>query len=122
MNMNMFAKLLDESGLPPYRVADKAGLKRNTVYRLVKGDEIPDCNLGTLRQVAAALGHKVVISFEPMIPLRRVKSDELEIDGQIVTVLCSVGKSGDTEVFRCQDRDGKTWDICNYELGPLEDQ
>lgn len=64
--MNTFAELLEKLEIPAYRAADKAGVTRNPVYRWTKGPEIPDCNLGTLRQVAAALGHKVVISFEPV--------------------------------------------------------
>lgn len=64
--MNTFAQLLERLNIPPYKAADKAGVTRNPVYRWTKGEEIPDCNLGTLRQVVAALGHRVVISFEPI--------------------------------------------------------
>jgi len=64
--MNTFAQLLEKLNIAPYRAADKAGVTRGPVYRMSKGEEIPDCNLGTLRQVAASLGHKVVISFEPV--------------------------------------------------------
>lgn len=51
----------------------------------------------------------------------RVESDELEeLNGKTVVMLCPAGKAGDTEVFRCQDADGHTWDVCDHELTETE--
>jgi len=58
MTDNKIRQLLDEQGMTRYRLAKNTGLKNNTILSLTSPDQpIPDgTRLGTLRQIAQALG------------------------------------------------------------------
>lgn len=66
MSKNPLKELIDSRKLAPYRVADEASLTRGAVYRLYRADDLPNAETDTLRAIAAVLGHRLVISFEPI--------------------------------------------------------
>jgi hypothetical protein len=69
MSKNPLKELIDNHlGLAPYRVADEAGLTRGAVYRLYRPDDLPNAETDTLKAIAEVLGHRLVISFEPIAP------------------------------------------------------
>lgn len=53
-NVEIFNKLIEESGLTDKQLAEKAGMSRQTIWLLRKG-EVTDVKLSTLQSLASAL-------------------------------------------------------------------
>jgi hypothetical protein len=65
--MNNLKTLVENQTVKPYRIADVAKIARNTLYTYIADDDLPDAaTLGKLRCVAAVLGQRVIVTFEPI--------------------------------------------------------
>jgi hypothetical protein len=58
--MNPIRELLN--GEPPYRIADKIGMPRNTLYKVVRETGIPESTtIRTIAKIASYFGYRVEI-------------------------------------------------------------
>lgn len=67
VEINPLFLLVKRNKMPAYQLAKKIGMSRNTISRLMAYNEMPrNVELQTLDNLAAALGQRVVVSFEPV--------------------------------------------------------
>lgn len=67
MEVNPLFLLVKMKKIPAYQLAKEIGMSRNTISRLMNVHRMPrNVELKTLDTLAAALGQKVVVSFEPV--------------------------------------------------------
>ena len=68
ININPLFLIIKGKKIPAYKLAKEIGMSRNTINRLTAYDALPrNVELQTLDDLAGALGHRVVISFEPVV-------------------------------------------------------
>ncbi len=67
VNINPLFLLVKTSRIPVYKLAEQVGMSRNTIGRLIASDTLPrNVEIETLDKIAAELGLRVVVTFEPI--------------------------------------------------------